>query len=130
MDKDCIFCKIITGEIPSAKIYEDDQNMAFLDVSAETLGHTLVVSKTHTKNFAETPTEVLNSVISVVQKIANHYLKCGFDGFKVVTNNGESSGQSVMHLHFHILPSVNSENTKFFGLKKDDLKSVCERLKF
>lgn len=130
MENNCLFCKIIDGVIPSHKIYEDENTLAFLDISADTLGHTLVISKTHTQNFVESPKEVLDNLMQTVQKIAKHYIQnVGFDGVQILTNNGESAGQSIMHLHFHILPSTTPENKKFEALNKTYLKSVSEKLK-
>lgn len=129
MNNECIFCKIIRGEIPCYKIYEDEKCLAFLDISADCLGHTLVVSKTHTNNFVETCSDILNTLFCTTQKIAKHYISnCGFDGVQIVINNGESSGQSVMHTHFHILPSVKKENKKFEAVQKTDLNFVKSQL--
>ena len=129
MNNECIFCKIIKGEIPCYKIYEDEKCLAFLDISADCLGHTLVVSKTHTNNFVETNSDILNTLFCTTQKIAKHYItNCGFDGVQIVINNGESSGQSVMHTHFHILPSVKKENKKFDTIQKTDLNFVQSQL--
>ncbi len=131
MENNCLFCKIIEGVIPSQKIYEDESTLAFLDISADCLGHTLVISKTHTKNFVETPKEVLDNLMQTVQKISKHYIQnVGFDGVQVLTNNGESAGQSIMHLHFHILPAKNPENKKFDAIDKSDLPQVRNLLKF
>ena len=74
MEKECVFCKIIKGEIPSYKIYEDEDTLAFLDISADVLGHTLVILKEHTKNFVETPMDKLILLTSTAQKIAKHYI--------------------------------------------------------
>lgn len=129
MENECIFCKIIKEEIPSYKIYEDENAVAFLDISADVLGHTLVILKEHTKNFVESPIEKLTVLTSTVQKIAKHYIEnVGFDGVQIVVNNGESAGQTIMHLHFHILPSVSKNNHRFDGLKADDFESVARLL--
>ena len=111
MEKECVFCKIIKGEIPSYKIYEDEDTLAFLDISADVLGHTLVILKEHTKNFVETPMDKLILLTSTAQKIAKHYIEeVGFDGVQIVVNNGESAGQTIMHLHILTLmkcPTIN-----------------------
>ena len=120
---DCLFCKIIKGEIPSHKIYEDENVYAFLDISAKVVGHTLVVPKKHCVNILDCGEEYLNFVINAVKKIANHYMKQGFTGFNLQVNNGESAGQEVPHLHFHILPRGNET------LKGKNLSEICEILK-
>ncbi len=102
---DCIFCKIIEGEIPSAKVYEDEHVFSFLDISQVTKGHTLVIPKEHHKDVYELPPEVAANVFAAVPKIANA-IKKQYDpiGLNVLNNNGESAGQSVFHFHIHLLP--------------------------
>ena len=129
MENECIFCKIIKGEIPSYKIYEDENAVAFLDISADVLGHTLVILKEHTKNFVESPIEKLTILTSTVQKIAKHYIEnVGFDGAQIVVNNGESAGQTIMHLHIHILPSIDEKNHRFDCVKSNDFEKVSSML--
>ncbi len=103
--KDCIFCKIINGEIPCYKIYEDDFVLAFLDISNDAYGHTLVVPKKHYETIMTCDNSTLAKVMQVVKKIGNHYIdNCGFDGVNILNNNGEAANQSVKHLHIHIIP--------------------------
>jgi histidine triad (HIT) family protein len=103
--ENCIFCKIIAGEIPSAKVYEDEDVYAFLDISQVTKGHTLVIPKTHTKNIYETPSEVASSLFARVPKIANA-IKAAFQpsGMNLLNNNELAADQSVFHLHIHLIP--------------------------
>ncbi|MCM3739570.1 HIT family protein [Oceanobacillus luteolus] len=103
--EDCIFCKIIAGEIPSAKVYEDDHVYAFLDISQVTKGHTLVIPKTHTKNIYETPPEVAKELFERVPKIANA-IKEAYQpkGMNLLNNNEAAAEQSVFHLHLHLIP--------------------------
>ena len=129
MEKECVFCKIIKGEIPSYKIYEDEDTLAFLDISADVLGHTLVILKEHTKNFVETPMDKLILLTSTAQKIAKQYIEeVGFDGVQIVVNNGESAGQTIMHLHIHILPSIDEKNHRFDCVKSNDFEKVSSML--
>ncbi|MCU9612507.1 HIT family protein [Caldibacillus lycopersici] len=102
---DCIFCKIINGDIPSAKVYEDENVFAFLDISQVTKGHTLVIPKKHQANVFELTPEVAQNVFAAVPKIANG-LKKAFNpiGLNVLNNNGEKAGQSVFHFHLHLIP--------------------------
>ncbi|MHA6251643.1 HIT family protein [Oceanobacillus sp. CAU 1775] len=103
--EDCIFCKIINGEIPSAKVYEDDEVYAFLDISQVTKGHTLVIPKTHTKNIYETSAEVAKEFFARVPKIANA-IKATYEplGMNMLQNNEAAAEQSVFHLHVHLIP--------------------------
>ncbi|QST00727.1 HIT family protein [Pontibacillus sp. ALD_SL1] len=105
MSQDCIFCKIRDGEIPSAKVYEDEDVYAFLDISQVTKGHTLVIPKDHVKNVYETSSDVAEKVFSRVPKIANA-IKATYEpvGLNILNNNEEAAGQSVFHLHIHLIP--------------------------
>ena len=103
--EDCIFCKIIKGEIPSNKVYEDEEILAFHDINPATPIHILVVPKKHIESLVhlEKEDEVLvGKIYGVINKIAEEQ---GFkdEGFRVIVNCGENGGQEVMHLHFHIL---------------------------
>ena len=128
----CIFCKIVNGEIPSYKIYEDENTFAFLDIADDAIGHTLVVPKKHYENILDRESETLNNVMAVVKKISNHYVNnCGFDGINIINNNNECAEQSVLHLHFHIIPRKNNDGMKIFP-KLDkvncNFENVCESL--
>lgn len=101
----CVFCKIIAGEIPSYKVYEDDKVFAFLDIKPVNPGHILVVPKTHYQNFEEITEEDLKAVILVVKKMGAYLKdKLGVVGYNVHENNDLVAGQAVPHLHFHIIP--------------------------
>ncbi|MBX4204823.1 MAG: HIT family protein [Candidatus Doudnabacteria bacterium] len=102
---DCIFCKIASGEIQTSKVFEDDKVVAFLDLHPKTAGHTLVVHKTHTKDLQNTPDEVLAELMSRIKLIAEKQMKVNnASGFNLSVNNGQSAGQEIFHLHFHIIP--------------------------
>lgn len=118
---DCIFCKIIKGEIPCYKIYEDNDCLAFLDIAKEVYGHTLVIPKKHSANLMETDPISLQKCMNVVKKIGDHYIKnCGFEGFNLIINNGETAGQSVMHLHIHIIPRKKDDGIELWSLPIDE----------
>ena len=107
---DCIFCKIIAGEIPSVKVYEDDDVIAFMDISPVIHGHTLVLPKTHVPNLLEAPDGVLAKVFSVAKRIANAQMKAfRADGVNIHQTNGAAAGQSVFHLHVHVIPRYNDD---------------------
>ena len=110
----CLFCKIVCGEIPCHKIYEDEDVLAFLDITNDPEGHTLVVPKTHAVNIFDVDAKVFEKVNVVVQKIAQHYKNIGYcDGINVYINNEKSAGQEVMHLHIHILPRRDGDGVNF-----------------
>lgn len=103
--EDCIFCKIIKGEIPSDKVYEDDEVLAFRDINPVTPIHVLVIPKKHIKSMAEVEKEdevVIGKIFRVIRKIAED-LGCSENGYRVISNCGEDGGQEVPHLHFHLL---------------------------
>ena len=113
--KDCIFCKIIDGEIPSYKIYEDEKTLAFLDIADDFVGHTLVIPKKHCTNILDADTETIEAVFRTVQKVAKHYTeKCFFDGVNIINANGVCAEQSVFHLHIHIIPRRAGDNFSIF----------------
>ena len=101
---DCLFCKIIAGEIPSKKVYEDELVYAFYDIDPQAPVHVLLIPKTHIASAAEITADnsaVVAHIFEVAAKLAK---KLGLsDGFRLVTNCGDSAGQSVKHLHFHLL---------------------------
>ncbi|MBL4955109.1 HIT family protein [Neobacillus sp. OS1-32] len=106
---DCIFCKIVKGEIPAAKVFENEHVLAFMDISQVTKGHTLVIPKVHKENLFELTPEMASNIFEVVPKIANA-LKTEFNpiGLNAVNNNGEKAGQSVFHFHLHLIPRYGS----------------------
>lgn len=102
---DCIFCKIVKGDIPCFKIYEDEWTLAFLDIANDMEGHTLVIPKQHARNMLDCPASLFAAVMATVQKVSQHYVQdCGFDGVNVLNANEPCAEQSVFHLHMHILP--------------------------
>jgi len=103
--EDCVFCKIVAGEIPATKIYEDDVVLAFLDIGPVSDGHTLVISKQHVKKLHECSAELLGQIGSYLGKIAKAVASgMNSEGYNVLCNNGRAAGQLVDHLHFHIIP--------------------------
>lgn len=151
--KDCVFCKIVKGEIPCYKIYEDDFVLAFLDIANDTYGHTLVIPKKHYESMMTIDNTTLSRVMEVTKKIGNHYVKdCGFEGWNIVNNCGKAANQAVMHLHIHLFPRKTDDkvtiSTHMAGCgevtchgngpekvvitpfkEKWDLQEVCDKLK-
>jgi len=110
---DCIFCKIVKGEIPSSKVYEDEHVLAFLDIAHIQKGHTLVIPKNHFEILTDIPEEELNFLISATKKVAKAVEKGSeADGFIVSMNNRQVAGQEVPHAHFHIIPRYKDDGLK------------------
>ncbi len=102
---DCIFCKIISGDIPSRKVFEDKWTLSFMDVAKDVDGHILVVPKTHAKNILDCDEETLAHVMNTVKRISNHLVnRCGYAGVNLLNASDECAGQSVPHFHIHIIP--------------------------
>ena len=107
----CIFCNIISGEIPSYKVYEDDNFYAFLDISQATYGHTLVVPKQHFENLFAMPDFLLEKMLILVRDLASKIKTAtNCKGINILNNNGEAAGQSVHHFHIHIIPRYDNDN--------------------
>jgi len=102
---DCIFCKMVAGQIPVAKVYEDEIVLAFLDIGPISDGHTLVIPKRHFEKLHDCPPELLGQVVSRLGTIAGAVAAAmNADGYNLLCNNGRSAGQLIEHLHFHIVP--------------------------
>ncbi len=100
---DCLFCKIIAGEVPSSKVYEDDDVFAFDDISPMMPVHTLVIPKTHYDNLSDNvPEEVVGKVFSAAAKVAE-MKGISESGYRIVSNIGPDAQQSVFHMHVHVL---------------------------
>lgn len=124
----CIFCKIIAGEIPSHTLYEDEQFKVILDVGPATKGHALILPKEHYANLYELPEETAMDVMRLAKKMVKLMTdKLGCDGFNLVQNNGEVAGQTVFHFHMHLIPRYNdgSEILKY-GVKSFSQEELAE----
>ncbi len=121
---DCIFCKIVANEIPSSKIYEDEDVVAFLDLHPSSKGHALVVPRIHTEDFLSTPDQELSKVIVKVKKIADGIVKAtGAAGFNLNVNTKPAAGQVIFHLHFHIIPRYQNDGLKLFPQHESEPKT-------
>lgn len=106
----CIFCKIIAGQIPAIKVYEDDKLLAFMDIGPLTDGHTLVIPKEHYTKIHDCPADVLARLGEKAGKIAGAVASAmNADGYNLLCNNGRVAGQLVEHVHFHIIPRMKGD---------------------
>ena len=113
MSADCIFCKIIRGELPSFKVYEDEKTIAFLDIKPVNAGHTMVVPKAHSHNIFDISPEDWEATTEVVRKLAIAIEKgLKADGVNIAMNNREHAGQVVDHPHVHIIPRFKGDGLK------------------
>lgn len=131
--ENCVFCKIISGEFSSRKIYENEHVFAFLDIAKDVDGHILVVPKKHVKNILDCDEETLKYLMNAVQKISKHLVDvCGYDGVNLLNASDESAGQTVPHFHVHIIPRKNGDGVdawpKFNG-SNCDLDDMMNKLR-
>jgi histidine triad (HIT) family protein len=129
----CVFCKIINHEIPSYQLYEDDSYVAFLDISQASIGHTLVVPKKHVNNLVEADEQTICGLFNLVAKLGKKISKnLNLKGFNVLCNNGEVAGQSIHHLHVHIIPRYENDTImmKFSEnhLSDSEMQVILERI--
>lgn len=120
-DDNCIFCKIVNGDIPSKMLYEDGEFKVILDLGPATKGHALILPKNHYRNLYELPEDMASKVMLLAKKMASQMtdkLEC--DGFNLVQNNGEAAGQTVFHFHLHLIPRYNGDG-QTLGWKEQEL---------
>lgn len=132
MEKD-VFCKIVDGEIPCYKLYEDNDVLAFLDISQVSKGHTLVISKKHYDNFLSIPHEEMHKVMDVAQRIGQVSVKyLGAKGVNILTNCYEAAGQTVMHFHVHVIPRYDGNEGFILEMKNNadglNLPSIAKQI--
>jgi histidine triad (HIT) family protein len=126
-DSNNIFAKILRGEVPSVKVYEDDKTLAFMDVMPQADGHTLVIPKVEAENILDTPPDALAAVVLTTQRVARA-VKKAFDapGLLIAQLNGRAAGQSVFHVHFHIVPRREGLELRFHARDMADPKLLAE----
>jgi len=133
MVSDCVFCKIINGEVPSAKIFENDKVLAFLDINPVNPGHTLVIPKSHFENLTVTPDDFLQELMAASKKIAVAILRAtDTTAFNLTVNNGPEAGQVVPHTHFHIIPRFNGDGHRLWTGKAyaiGEMEQMGEKIK-
>jgi histidine triad (HIT) family protein len=130
---DCIFCKIVNGEIPAEKIYEDGKFLAFLDINPNNPGHSLLIPKNHSDNLMATPEDDLADLIGRVPKIARAIGQAlDYTAYNFIVNNGREAGQMVDHLHLHIIPRRAGDGLKLFENRKyaeGEMAEVGEKIR-
>lgn len=131
--EDCLFCKIVRGEISAEKIYEDTKVIAFLDIAPVNKGHTLVVTKKHYANLLEADENALCEIIKTIKKIAPPIMKTvSSPAFNISVNNGKEAGQCISHLHFHIIPRYSTKEFEFpakKGYAGKEIKDTADRIR-
>ena len=132
--ENCIFCKIIAGDIPSMRVYEDEDCIATLDISPASAGHTLVIPKTHHTDLTDgTDAALLGKLMMVAKTIGMRQKeRLGAEGFNIVQNNGAAAGQTVPHLHIHVIPRYEAGPQRVVWKQTDptteQLREIHERL--
>lgn len=129
---DCLFCKIISGQIPCHKIFENDRVLAFLDIGPVSAGHTLIIPKAHAENLAAGSAADARALIEVIYELAPKIMKAlGANGYNLGMNHGEVAGQDVMHTHLHIMPRRQGEPRAFVKQhpSQEELAKVAEQIR-
>jgi histidine triad (HIT) family protein len=126
--EDCIFCKIVEGKIPAAKVYEDDSAIGFLDIMPANKGHCLIVPKKHFETFLDIPDNDLENIVKAAKKVAKALsLSIGNGSYNIVMNNGKVAGQIVPHAHIHIIPRFKGDGLRLsWSHKKYSNKEIDE----
>lgn len=126
--EDCIFCKIVKGEVPSNKVYEDEKVFAFLDINPVDKGHTLVVPKEHYENIFDIPTDLMQYMYRIVKDLTEATSEAlDVKEFNILQNNGRKAGQTVFHYHIHIIPKYEDFKVCFGpGERKENLRGGDE----
>ncbi|MGO9601197.1 MAG: HIT family protein [Isosphaeraceae bacterium] len=134
-DPNCVFCKIVGGQIPSARVLETDLAVAFLDINPLSPGHSLVVPKAHHAQLSELPDDLAAHVGSILPRLCRAVREAtAAQGLNVIVNNGSAAGQVVDHCHWHIIPRFAGDpirwpwrQGKYTGVELDQMKSRIER---
>ena len=124
----CVFCRIVSGELPAVKVYEDEYVVAFLDINPANPGHTLVVPKRHVERLEELEPDEAQALLYAAARLAPAIVRAvGAEGYNILMNIGAAAGQEIAHLHLHIIPRFGSDNCKFnCPRKKADVSELEE----
>ena len=130
---ECIFCKIVARELPSAIVYEDDEYIAFLDKAPFNEGHTLVCPRKHGETVWDMTEEAIGGLFALAAKISRAVVEAtGTDGFRFVQNNGEAANQAVAHVHVHVIPVKLAHKGQWMDRKviePDEMNLIAERIR-
>lgn len=130
---DCVFCKIMKGEIPADKVYEDNEFLGFLDITPINPGHVLLIPKAHYENLYDLPDEVLIKMAPLIKKLAIAVKKgVSAEGINIGMNNEQPAGQLVNHAHFHIMPRFSSDGFRHWKgapYKDNEAPNVAGKIK-
>jgi len=134
VSESCVFCRIAKGEVPCAKIYEDDEILAFLDISPISSGHTLVIPKGHYETLLDTPDALASKLMSALSRVGKAVMTATeADGFNCLQNNFAASGQMVFHSHWHIIPRFEGDGLKQWPHNKSvdaaSMQAVAESIR-
>ncbi|MDE6182182.1 MAG: HIT family protein [Eubacteriales bacterium] len=132
---DCIFCKILNGDIPSRKVFENERFIAILDAFPANEGHTLVIPKKHFENIFEIDEETISEAYKIAKNIAEKIkANMGIENINILQNNGATAGQSVNHFHIHVIPriendtvTIKSEVVKISNERLDEIKEILSK---
>jgi histidine triad (HIT) family protein len=133
--KDCVFCQIVAGKLPCAKVYEDDDIISFMDINPIAEAHTLVISKGHYEYVHQCPPEILSSLAAKLPDIADAVFQVsGAEGYNILCNSGRAAGQVVPHMHYHIIPRFSGDGLLGEWVVKqydnpDKMEDLCQRIR-
>lgn len=132
--EECIFCKIVQGEIPCAKVYEDDTILSFLDIGPIQEGHTLVIPKEHYPSLLDVPDSLGSGLLQVLKSVGRAVMDATqAQGLNVIMNNFPAAGQIVPHAHWHLIPRYAKDGLKFWPQKSytsnEDMLELAEKIK-
>ena len=131
---DCVFCRILAGEIPAQKVHEDARCVAILDINPVAPGHALVLPRDHYETWTDLPADLAAELATAAQAVARGVVKAvGAQGFNLLMNNHRCSGQAIPHAHFHVIPRKSDDGVKFNWPTKvaagDDLAKMADRIR-
>lgn len=130
---DCIFCRVVKGEIPSYKVYEDDRTLAFLDINPIAVGHTLIIPKDHSAKISELGETEVVALSKTLQRVVKALeASIDFDGMNIFVNQGKEAGQLIPHFHYHVVPRHKGDGVEFKvtqkKLSEEEFKKIQEKI--
>lgn len=130
---DCVFCRIVNGDISCMKVYEDENSLVFMDIAGDVDGHMVAIPKSHIENILDCDTHNLDCLIRAVKRVSDHCVNnCGFDGVNFLNASGTGAGQSVPHFHIHIIPRKKNDGIDAwpdFKGAREEIPEVWNKIK-